>query len=237
MSELIDLTGQQFGSLLVIERDFSYNINKITNKQDTVYWKCLCQNCGTIKTVASKHLRFGRTKTCGCGRKLDLTNQRFGKLIALYPTDKRSNKSVIWHCKCDCGNECEVSTKHLMDKGVQSCGCLNSLGEMKILNIFNQNNILVEKQKTFNDCIYPDTNAKPRFDFYLPDYNRLIEFDGRQHYEEVEGWFHDSLEKRQLKDRIKNNYAHSHLIDLVRIPYTDIDTLTIDDLLGDKYLI
>ena len=48
----------------------------------------------------------------------DLTNQRFGKLIALYPTDKRSGSSVVWHCKCDCGNECDVASSKLIKNNI-----------------------------------------------------------------------------------------------------------------------
>jgi len=39
----------------------------------------------------------------------DLTGQRFGKLVAIEPTEKRVSKSVVWKCLCDCGNYHEVS--------------------------------------------------------------------------------------------------------------------------------
>ena len=56
----------------------------------------------------------------------DITGQRFGKLIALEPTDKREDGSVVWHCKCDCGNDAYVRLKLLMRGKVKSCGCLHS---------------------------------------------------------------------------------------------------------------
>ena len=50
--------------------------------------------------------------------------QRFGRLTAMYPTKKRDAKGfVIWHCRCDCGNEPDVSYNNLMYCGQQSCGC------------------------------------------------------------------------------------------------------------------
>lgn len=56
----------------------------------------------------------------------DLTNQRFGKLIVIEPTDKRAdNGSVVWLCRCDCGNLAEVSSKRLLTGKVKSCGCLS----------------------------------------------------------------------------------------------------------------
>lgn len=60
--------------------------------------------------------------------KKDYSGQRFGKLIVVEPTEKRSsNGSVVWLCKCDCGNYTEVSAKEFR-KGARtkSCGCLRS---------------------------------------------------------------------------------------------------------------
>ena len=44
---------------------------------------------------------------------LDLTNQRFGKLLALCPTDERKGGSVVWKCLCDCGNTVHVVSRDL----------------------------------------------------------------------------------------------------------------------------
>lgn len=64
-----------------------------------------------------------------------------------------------------------------------SCGCLTlSSGEKQVLDILKKNNLNFKKEKTFSDCVNPKTNFKLRFDFYLPDYNCCIEYDGKQHY-------------------------------------------------------
>ncbi|MDD9147811.1 hypothetical protein OYT88_04510 [Sporolactobacillus sp. CQH2019] len=55
---------------------------------------------------------------------LDLTNHRFGRLVALYPTERRRHKSVIWHCQCDCGNIAEATVEELHKGDTRSCGCL-----------------------------------------------------------------------------------------------------------------
>ena len=55
---VIDLTGQRFGRLTVIKKA------KI-HKDDGAYWECLC-DCGNTTEVASKYLRSGLTKSCGC---------------------------------------------------------------------------------------------------------------------------------------------------------------------------
>ncbi len=54
----------------------------------------------------------------------DLRNQRFGRLVAINPTDDRFNKYVIWRCRCDCGNMIYVASKNLTSGATQSCGCL-----------------------------------------------------------------------------------------------------------------
>lgn len=54
----------------------------------------------------------------------DLTGQKFGKLTAISPTDKRtSGGNVIWRCKCDCGNACYASSCDLHSGNTKSCGC------------------------------------------------------------------------------------------------------------------
>lgn len=54
----------------------------------------------------------------------DLTGQKFGKLTVLEKTDKRQDGgSVVWKCKCDCGNICEISSKRLRNNINISCGC------------------------------------------------------------------------------------------------------------------
>lgn len=58
--------------------------------------------------------------------KLDLTNQRFGRLTALKDTGKRHNGLAVWLCRCDCGNFCEVTSNHLRTGHNTSCGCNKS---------------------------------------------------------------------------------------------------------------
>lgn len=56
--------------------------------------------------------------------KKDLKNQRFGRLLVVEETEKRTDGgSVVWKCKCDCGNFIEVSSKRLINNINISCGC------------------------------------------------------------------------------------------------------------------
>ncbi len=53
----------------------------------------------------------------------DITGQHFGRLTALRPTAERYNGCVVWHCRCVCGNEKDVSLNNLMQGYTTSCGC------------------------------------------------------------------------------------------------------------------
>ena len=57
------------------------------------------------------------------GRRVDLTGQRFGKLVAIEPTELRDRGAVVWRCRCDCGREKLVNTRQLINGSVKSCGC------------------------------------------------------------------------------------------------------------------
>lgn len=127
MGKKIELTGQKFGRLTVI------GIAGKDNRGEII-WHCVC-DCGGEKDVLSSNLRKGLTQSCGCLQKekagqntpiKDLTNQRFGKLIALKPTEERLNGQVVWECLCDCGNKIKVRSWNLISNKTCSCGCARS---------------------------------------------------------------------------------------------------------------
>lgn len=58
------------------------------------------------------------------GHKIDLTGRRFGRLLVVSETSKRSGSAVIWRCQCDCGKIIEIPARNLLHCGTVSCGCL-----------------------------------------------------------------------------------------------------------------
>lgn len=76
-------------------------------------------------------------------------------------------------------------------------------------------NITIETQKIFPD-LKGEKGGTPRFDFYLPDYNLIIEADGRQHYEYDNPWGQTNLKEN---DNIKNKYCCDNNIGLLIIRY------------------
>lgn len=98
-----------------------------------------CPYCGKIFEALIQNIVNGDRKSCGCKSTTakDITNQRFGKLIALYPTERRSSSGIIyWHCKCDCGNQIDTRITSLLNGDTISCGCYRT--ELKSHNLINQ---------------------------------------------------------------------------------------------------
>lgn len=105
--------------------------------------------------------------------------------------------------------------------------CKTSKGEQKIKSCLEQMSIKVETQKKFFDCL----NIKELpFDFYLPEYNLCIEYDGQQHFDK-NNFLHKkegSFEIQIKCDEIKNDYCFNKNIKLIRIPFTDFDKINVD---------
>lgn len=226
------LEGERFGRLTVIK-------DSGQRKSEKVVWECQC-DCGQIVFVPTTYLTSGDTKSCGClqrertaetARK-DLSNERFGSLLALRPTTKRKAGMIVWECQCDCGNIHFASTSDLTTGNVMSCGCTReSRGALKIAQLLRDNNIVFQTEFAFNDCRFLDTNRVARFDFYV-NKKYLIEFDGIQHFKATSGWnTQEKYEYTHEHDVFKNNYCKQHNIPLIRIPYTQEQKLTIQDLL------
>lgn len=115
--------GQRFGKLVALRPTAE-------RRNGYVMWECKC-DCGSIVLVRSSKLIDGSKQSCGClqrdyvqSLKQDLSGQRFGRLVALRPTEERKRGLVVWECKCDCGNIVQVVNTCLLRNQTQSCGCL-----------------------------------------------------------------------------------------------------------------
>lgn len=109
---LIDITGQRFGKLVVLE---------YLGKEK---WRTIC-DCGNEKVVYSQLLRKGITTHCGCSRpkrvgkpKQDLTGQKYGRLTFISYAGKSK-----WVVRCDCGTIKTIKSYEVLKGIVVSCGC------------------------------------------------------------------------------------------------------------------
>lgn len=104
------------------------------------------------------------------------------------------------------------------------CSHRVSRGEYIIANILEQYNIRFEQEKRFDEC--RDQKPLP-FDFFIPSKNLLIEFDGEQHYKKMRTFDTDeSFAKRQYHDKLKTEFCKNSKIDLLRIPYWEIENIS-----------
>ena len=115
MPIISNLIGRRFGKLVAVRPTDE-------RKNRSVVWECKC-DCGNTSFAAANQLQAGHVKSCGCAGGVDLTGQRFGKLIAVRPTSERWKERVVWECKCDCGNTAFVAMQYLQRGSTRSCGC------------------------------------------------------------------------------------------------------------------
>lgn len=220
------LVGQTFGRWRVLKKDLSRNS----------YYVCECQ-CGTIASVYGPSLKNGASKSCGClkneqmkQRHLENAESHIGEQHGLLTIlgCKLQNGDYYYHCKCECGNECDVLGKRLFSGVTTSCGCINSKANMMMDKILTRLNVPFKREYRFEDC--RDKNTLP-FDFALFNYDEeligLIELNGDQHYS-ARGTQWNTPERlvyTQKHDYIKQKFAEDSHIPLLIIPYQYFDEL------------
>ena len=95
--------------------------------------------------------------------------------------------------------------------------CHESRGERFTRQWLEDHNIRYEREKIFQDC--KDEKPLP-FDFYLPDFNLCIEYQGKQHYEPIDYFGgKENLSYVIKHDNIKEKYCKDNGITLLQIPY------------------
>ncbi len=138
------------------------------------------------------------------------------------PKEKYINGGQDIIIECDEGHEYKTTMNEFYT-GNRCPSCRKSKGEVSISRVLNDNNIKYIEQYRFNDCAF---KRKLPFDFYLPEYNCCIEFDGKQHY--ILGGFGGDLwdfVDIKIRDTVKNEYCKNKNIKLIRIPYWNTENI------------
>jgi len=116
----------------------------------------------------------------------------------------------------------QKASNHLHGQGCPKCN--ESKGEKFLANLFNKLNYEFEPQKRFEHCISRrQVKGKEMcytlpFDFYLPNFNTSVEYDGRGHFEPV--WGEENFQRTKYTDNLKTDFCKKNGIKLIRIPYT-----------------
>lgn len=110
-------------------------------------------------------------------------------------------------------------------EGCKCPKCKMSKGALKVFKFLHDHDIPYIDQHKFEDLVGINDGLL-RFDFYLPETEILIEYDGQQHFRAM-GVFggEEIFERVQIHDKLKDEYAKNNNIRLIRIPYWDIDNI------------
>lgn len=207
--------------------DYKYDYSLMVYKNNKTEIIINCKKCGNIfKMRPDIHLK------CGCPRcATELKADKFkekkfiekAKIIHCDNFDytrveyKNNRTPVLIFCK-----KCKSFFKQKPYSHLKGNGCNNckeSHGEKYIKNILEYKKIKYIQQKKFKNCKY--LRELP-FDFYLPELNVCIEYDGKQHFEIIDFWGgKNGLILRKEKDDIKNNYCLENNIKLIRIKFDE----------------
>jgi hypothetical protein len=225
------------------KRDYYINLaNKIhNNKYDyslikkgikaNEYVKIKCPKHGIFKQRLSSHLEGNGCKLCSNNYLMSfdehinecklIHNGKYNYPKYNYPNLRATSKIKII---CPKHGEFEqVLSDHKRGNGCPLCK--SSKGEMRIIKILKEMKIKYIHQMKFKDCIF---KKQLIFDFYIPDQQILIEYNGEQHYNNNSfGNINNNNKFRlsQLRDNIKKDYANKNGIKLVIIPYWDYDNI------------
>lgn len=202
-----------------------YDYSLVDYKNGRTKVKIICKKHGIFEQTPEAHYYDG--DGCSeCSGNKKMTTDTFIKKSLLIHGNKYDYNSVLYvnnrtkvNIKCDeHGYFMQSPDHHLVGGGCPYCK--NSIGENFIALFLENNNFKYVRQKQFDGCLNPITNRKLPFDFYLPDLNVCIEYDGLQHFKSVEMYGGQKyLEETQFKDEIRNDFCNSNGIKLLRIKY------------------
>jgi hypothetical protein len=203
-----------------------------------VYIKCTIDN--THPDYKTNCNNFKNGNRCPyCASKYVTENENLGlylqnkNILHLYSNQNnkspfeyriKSNKKVYWKCHNGVHDDYLKRIADAIKCGYFCTNCNGSLGEMKISNYLNSKNINFEQQIKY-DGLRGINGGLLSYDFYLPDYNLLLEFQGEQHIKFKIG-FHNHIsdfERQQEHDKRKKEYATKHNIKLLEIFYNEFD--------------
>lgn len=212
------------------KHNFKYNYSLTTYVSCFEKVKIICPIHGIFLQRPSNHL-FGNG--CAKCRNLYSTEEFIKKSNKIHIfkydyslSDYSHNRSLVTIICPTHGNFKQIARCHLEGKGCPKCKM--SKGEKAICKWLDENKIEYTTQKQFDNCINPLTKSKLTYDFYLNKKNILIEFDGIQHYKIIPSWTKDTeqdFKSRVFRDFIKNEYAKSNRILLIRIRFDQIKSI------------
>jgi len=216
------LTLREFINMSNEKHDNKYNYSLVEYKNNYTKVKIICPEHGIFEQKPSNHLLGTGCSKCSGKNKtneeliLELKNvqgNRYDYSLVNY-INRHKKVKIICHIH---GIFNQTPAGHLSGKGCHSCN--ESKGEEVIRKYLIENNIKFENQKRFDKC--KNKNSLP-FDFYLPEQNLCIEFNGEQHYKS-NTYFGGikTLKYIQKNDNIKIKFCELNKINLLIIKFDE----------------
>jgi hypothetical protein len=216
---------------------YDYSLIKYKNNKSKV--KIICPIHGVFEQRVDSHLQGRGCKKCAIEyKKNKLKNKNFIEKAKDVHADKYDYSLVEYinnreKVKIICpihGVFEQIPYSHL--KGMGCYICKDSIGENIIDNYLSKQGIRYNRQKKFKNC----KNKKHlKFDFYIPDKNLCIEYNGKQHYESVDYFGGEkTLSYIKKNDFIKKDFCKKQNIKLKIIKYDDNILKKIENIIYDK---
>lgn len=198
-----------------------YDYSKLNFKNLNNNGIIICPIHGEFVQLLNYHYNGNGCPKCA-GK--EITNINFLKKVNEIHNNKYEYFSEYVNSKTKIKIKCKLHgyfyqtpNHHLSGQGCPKCKI--SKGEKEIENILNNLNIKYEVQKIFNNCFF---KLPLKFDFYIPEHNICIEYDGEQHFKKYRFEKDDiNFKKRKKRDNIKNEYCKENNINLIRINYKE----------------
>jgi hypothetical protein len=220
-------------SKLVHGDKYDYSLVKYVNNKEKI--TIICEEHGIFERRVSDHLSGVGCAECSYD-KFRTSTEDFIKKAKIkhnnkydYPQDisfKSNKEKVEIICKIH-GSFFQKVNAHLIGHGCPICK--ESKGEIEITNFLKRRKINYLPQHKFENC---KNINQLSFDFYLPELNICIEFNGRQHYEPVEFFGGiDKFNQQIINDKIKKEYCYNNNIPLIIIKYNE----NVNDTLEEKF--
>ena len=210
---------------------YDYSLIKFNNLHDKI--KIICPEHGEFNQIAHNHL-IGKGCSICTGMDRNLTTNKIIKTFNKKHKNKydyslvnfiTTNTKVKILCSIH-GVFDQTPAAHSKGQGCPICN--ESKGEKEIKELLNSKNIRFLPQHRFPDCRY---KRQLPFDFYLPEYNICIEFNGLQHYKPIDYFGGEKTFKILTKrDKIKMEYCLNNNIPLMIIKYNDNISLKLSDI-------
>lgn len=236
-TEFLDRATKKYGN------NYDYSAINYVNFKTNIDIVCLTHNV-TFTTTPSTHLR-SKVSCPQCALELRTSQRRMTKEdfikvasithqnkydYSLITDSEMSSKKVTVICPCH-GQFKQSRRDHIHAKS--GCPkCRSSKGEDEIRKVLESYSINYIYQKTYPDLFVIHKRNKLRYDFYLPEFNLCIEYDGQQHFNPRDrsgklnsNQISEMFDRVKLYDNLKTKYCETHNIGLLRIPYYEFHNI------------